>query len=850
MNNILNIPSKNSYLTSKQWNEVVEYVKNRKNITENIIDEKYDNEINDTSNEVIVEQHSEAYEILIKETSVSDMYMALLTVMNEEPEKLFEITQDELGILYATVNQMNEDNPSEDYVDLVDTLQYLAGEYDLNGAVAYAVWNGTSASGTYTISGEITMSSAINIGSGKTLTLTGSGVIKRGSGSGYFYIQDGGTLIIKGDSKENNIIIDGSSINSSNAAIRVHKNLTLENVTIKNCIRTSGMGGAIQFGYDGYTKTVSSTLTNCTIGGCKAPEGSAIMLHNACGGTITIKNSTVQNCESTGTYGGTIRTQGSFNGKVTIESCNIINNISNRHGGGVYWNARGTNAALTILGTTDVPTIIRGNSAVERGGGVYLGGQSIGITHTHIDNNISHVGGGICMSPYDYSTTTGKGCTLTLGNGAKILNNTATEYGGGIYMDIYSGSVSMGENFTVIVDGDAIIQGNTAEYGGAFAVIQKLGGAENSANDDKKYNAYVNINGGTIGGIYESEMNKANIDGGAFYINRAYGDAGNDYELKVDITGGSILGNKANRNGGAVYLTDNSTNGNAEVDISGGRIGSTESTAANVAVDGGVIYVNNGSIFISGGTIAYNKATNNGGAAYVADGNFIMNNGKLDNNISEVSGGAVYVTNGNADIESGIISNNIALNSGGAIAVTSGNVTIGTQGCYNAGATSTHIHPIIESNIASDGGGVYVDGGATTMWCGDIRHNHTYDKTVNVLVVNGGNFTYNGGAIGVPYDSGVFVNGGIFDDNTTDVNKIKHELLYHSVLDNVTHNGRIPESKWMASPRGETFRREDCDLSSPTWADLYAEYEFVGWENKAGTDTNKIVNLYAIWEKK
>lgn len=251
MSNILNIPSQNSYLTSKQWSEVIEYVKNKKNVMDNPLITENNKEVVEPFVEAT---HSEAYKQMVQTTSVSDMYMALLSIMNENPQQLYEISEDELQTLYDTANRMNEESPSEDYTDLADTLQYLAGEYDLNGAVAYADWNGTSGSGSYNISGTITISSVINITSGNTLTLTGSGIIKRGSGSGYFYVQDGGTLVIKGTDKDNNIIIDGDNITSSYAAIRAHKNLTLENVIIKNCIRTSGMGGAIQYGYDGYTK--------------------------------------------------------------------------------------------------------------------------------------------------------------------------------------------------------------------------------------------------------------------------------------------------------------------------------------------------------------------------------------------------------------------------------------------------------------------------------------------------------------------------------------------------------------------------------------------------------------------
>ena len=118
-----------------------------------------------------------------------------------------------------------------------------------------------------------------------------------------------------------------------------------------------------------------------------------------------------------------------------------------------------------------------------------------------------------------------------------------------------------------------------------------------------------------------------------------------------------------------------------------------------------------------------------------------------------------------------------------------------------------------------------------------------------VLVING-NFTYNGGSIGVPYDSGIFVTGGVFEDNTGIVyGDIKHELCYHSVLGNIKYNGGMPESRWIASPRGDILHAEEYDTTTPTWADLLPEYEFAGWESH-GDDSEEVVNLYAIWEKR
>jgi len=66
----------------------------------------------------------------------------------------------------------------------------------------------------------------------------------------------------------------------------------------------------------------------------------------------------------------------------------------------------------------------------------------------------------------------------------------------------------------------------------------------------------------------------------------------------------------------------------------------------------------------------------------------------------------------------------------------------------------------------------------------------------------------------------------------------------------INYNYRIPESRWMTSQKGKLLYKEDCDQSSPTWADLFPDYEFVGWEGNIENDTDEVINLYAIWERK
>lgn len=795
MNDILNISSKNSYLTTRQWEEIKEYVKNRKSITEDTTIKETD----DVIEEEIQVKQSEAYEQMIVATSVSDMYMLLLSIINENPEKLYEISSDELQILYNAANRMNEEDSSEDYQDLADTLQYIAGDYDLNGAaiLADATWSAKtySSNATENISGNITLSGTIIVKSGVTLKIFGSGVIKRANTftGDMFVVEEGGTLHINGGSdttgiwNEKSIILDGNiDVVATGQIIDCSGKLSLRDAVIRNNRGQTGLwlggSGAGNYTDQYHQTTVEITRTkieNCdcsSAGGiaianstpsdysidiwdsmicdCTAVDASAIYLKGDGQASIIIRNSVIDGCDTYAganeSYGGCIRTNGGGRFKLTMQNSILRNCDGWRFGGGIYWNANGNGAKLTI---TDCQFL--NNSAVDMGGAMFIEGQGVVVnatTNKAVSPAITEGMPGDIVGTLFYGNRAANGACISF----KSYSNTNE-------IQISNTEMNFGEN--------VIFDNNIATNGAAVA-----------------YNLHDTHN----------------------YPNGA--------KFTFNIDGAQFINNISEDNGGAIFIDKQREDYVCAVNFNSGTIS--------------------------------NNTAKNGGALYIQNGDFNMNNGILDNNTSEASGGAVYVTGGNVNINSGTISNNIALDKGGAIAVTSGNVTIGIEECHDAGEYSTHIHPIIESNIASDGGGIYVDGGATTMWCGNIKHNLTHDKTVNVLVVSGGNFIYNGGIIGIPYDTGVFVNGGIFDDNSSESEKaLKHELHYHSVLGEEAHNGRIPESKWIASPRGDILHKEYCDDETPTWADLFPEYEFVGWESH-DDNTEETVNLYALWEKK
>lgn len=220
-----------------------------------------------------------------------------------------------------------------------------------------------------------------------------------------------------------------------------------------------------------------------------------------------------------------------------------------------------------------------------------------------------------------------------------------------------------------------------------------------------------------------------------------------------------------------------------------------------------------------------------GGKLIIVDSN--LNSSHL----GSMSGGIWIYNDDNADVEvkGGIITGCVLLDADGAI--------------YNCGETIINGGTIIGNKCGENGAAVYVNDGTIIMQNGNIKYNQTSEKEPINVLLNNGSFQYYDGQIGIPYDTGLRVVNGVFKDNKNDSSvPLKHELYYYSTLNDTTHNNKIPESRWITSPRGGILHKEDSDPSSPTWADLFPEYEFVGWESH-DDDSEKIVNLYAIWEK-
>ncbi len=230
---------------------------------------------------------------------------------------------------------------------------------------------------------------------------------------------------------------------------------------------------------------------------------------DAAGSVITVGENTVFNLYDCGESG------------VITGGSGLLSN-DKTFGGGIYGR---TGSVINIY-----QGIIKGNSVMTSGGGIYTNG-TLNIYGGTITENSAELGGGV----YENGTVNIYGGTIT--------KNSA----------VWGGGVSADEEFNMY---GGLITENTADHGGGVYVT---GG-------------YTSIENGTIsknkaeygGGLAESSAGKLTVTGGLITENTAKTSGGGVYARTALITGG-VISNNSGRYGGGVYV-------DGPVTVTGGEI--------------------------------------------------------------------------------------------------------------------------------------------------------------------------------------------------------------------------------------------------------------------------------------
>ncbi len=469
---------------------------------------------------------------------------------------------------------------------------------------------------------------------------------------------------------------------------------------------------------------------------CSASYGGAIFV--SIGATCIIDGGKIKSCSST--LGGALFVENS--GVLNIQSVEIDACSATDSGGGIYGdnikfdmsggkitncNASNYGGALYIGGTVNIDgghigEQGKGNSALIRGGGMFITSGTVNITgdsyivgNKVVSSSSSSGGGGVNIASAQFNIG-----TSTKSFSGVIAENTVTYFGGAFFVG--AGAV-INHNSGIV--GANIHNGieygpNSSRQGGAAFIYSGYWVKEN-------VKAKYIVNGGSV------TNNKAST-GGAFYIVNSI----------AEFISGKVSFNTAN-SGGAVHMTADATKNEKStfimsggemcenVAINGGAIGTKEATLIKISgnalisknfcsngTEGGAIK-NNGLLEIDGAIISENSAII-GGGIYNA-GTAVIKNATILENIATQNGGGIYNI-GTLTIQNVLISKNQAqFNGGGILSEQNGVITIeqsekkstivGNSAVYGGGIYSRRIFSIYDMNInensATYGAGIYID---------------------------------------------------------------------------------------------------------------------------------------------
>ncbi|MFC5195364.1 beta strand repeat-containing protein [Bizionia hallyeonensis] len=507
----------------------------------------------------------------------------------------------------------------------------------------------------------------------------------------------------------------------------------------------SGVMTVVNHTIDGNTASGNDAMTAGAAGGGGIyNEGGTLDLS---GSTIIINNS-ADGAQSTG--GGILNAAGTL----TANGITIMDNQSNRAGGGIETNgggavmltnvnlnsndtgvvtgagAPGNGGALHVSGNSTVDVTggtVNMNTAASEGGGLWNGSGIMTVAGTTLDSNMAlganaDNGGGALFN---------NGGTLIVQNGAIITNNMATGASG-------SGGGIQNVDGGILTIIDSEISGNTSNRAG--------GGIEDNSTNAVGTLTLTNVI------LNNNSTGSAPGNGGGLH-NTGPGNS--------TITGGTVNGNMATREGGGLW------NGSGVMTLDAVTIDSNIAQG-DAADDGGAgVFNNGGTLNITNGSLISNNISSgtsaSGGGLLSTAGNVTVSDSSFETNAANRAGGAIEIIDGTLTFTNSIMSGNdvnglagtAAPGNGGGLHVTgmSGVVTISTStisnnaaaneggGLWNQNGTTMSVSmSTIDNNTADEGGGIYNNTGSITSVM-------TTTISGNSATVSGGGLSNNGASL-------------------------------------------------------------------------------------------------------
>ena len=460
----------------------------------------------------------------------------------------------------------------------------------------------------------------------------------------------------------------------------------------------------------------ATNITANTASGAAADQGGGGVFND--GGVVNINNADISfnTVDGTAGSGGGILNDG---GTLNIANTTIESNDAIRAGGGIEITTANARDSVVTLNEVRLTSNNVGGPP-GNGGGLHVT-DPLGDNSSMVEWNGGSVGSNFAASEGG-GLWNDAGGTMTI-NGTEISNNTASgdaadQGGGGVFNN--GGTVNIS---------DAFIARNTADgASGSGGGILNDGGTLTIEGTSIENNSAIRAGGGieiTTANLRDSNVTLTNVslefnstgaspgNGGGLHVTDPLGDNSSD----VQIDGGSVISNIANREGGGLWNDAGGT-----MTIHGTSISGNTANGSASDQGGGGIFNNGGVLIVSSANIDSNLAASNGGGLFSEGGTMTVSSSQISNN-NAVLGGGLFAVDGVVAVSSSTIAGNTADQGGGGI--------------FNNGGVLIVSSANIDSNMAaSNGGGLFSEGGTMTVSSSQISNNNA--------VLGGGLFAVDG----------------------------------------------------------------------------------------------------------
>ncbi len=341
-----------------------------------------------------------------------------------------------------------------------------------------------------------------------------------------------------------------------------------------------------------YINGVDAKIINGTIKDTTATNGAGIYISKA---DVLLENINVIGNTATGGWGGGIYAAYS---SVTMNNCEVCDNVNTYYGGGIALVGSSLNADKTTIENNEIREKVY---STQVGGGIYLHDEdsTLNLKNCNLNENKACQGGAI----YAKGAVTLENCS--------IIGNETSYQGGGIYA-----------NASVTLKECTVTENKSDSHGGGiFANGIKL-----SLKSTTFSGNYANGNGGGI--MLSGGSSSAEIADSTFSQNSAGSSGGGigSYGTIV-LENCSLTENTADSNGGGILSS--SSYGGGNVTMTGGKLAGNET-----ALRGGGLYLTGDGAEIRNLEVSGNQAASGGGMHISTDENTIIENVVFTGNIA------------------------------------------------------------------------------------------------------------------------------------------------------------------------------------------------------------------------